>query len=278
MKAPVTHPRRAATRITATLAMAVALFAIMIAAPPHAETAPEEPPEESIVSGLSQSRVSITASFEGSEILVYGAIKRDAPAPEAPLDIVITVEGPAEPVTIRRKDRVAGIWINNATAAISSAPSFYAVASTSSLGAILSETDNLRHAITIDQLIRTVGVATQVDMPEAFVDALVRIRRGERRYRRLDGGVQLVENTLFHTEVALPANLTEGRYNVRIFLLRHGHVIAHQDKTIRVRKEGIERFVFNLAFDEPLSYGILSLLIAAVAGWGASAAFRLLRL
>ena len=50
--------------------------------------------QEVIVSGLSQNRVSITADFDGSEILIYGAVKRDAPPPEGAMDVIITVEGP----------------------------------------------------------------------------------------------------------------------------------------------------------------------------------------
>ena len=48
---------------------------------------------ESIVAGLSQSSVSITADYAGSEILIYGAVKREAPiAPGRTLRVVITVE------------------------------------------------------------------------------------------------------------------------------------------------------------------------------------------
>ena len=43
--------------------------------------APATAAPEAIVAGLSQNRVSITADFDGSEILIYGAVKRDAPAP-----------------------------------------------------------------------------------------------------------------------------------------------------------------------------------------------------
>ena len=32
---------------------------------------------EGIVAGLSQSRVSLPADFDGSEILIYGAVKRE---------------------------------------------------------------------------------------------------------------------------------------------------------------------------------------------------------
>ena len=240
----------------------------LLATPAHAE---------SIVAGLSQNRVSITADFDGSEILVYGAVKRDAPAPDGPLEVIVTVEGPPTPVTIRKKDRRAGIWINTEAVHVDAAPSFYAVATTGPLNSILSDTDDLRYRITLDRAIRAVGAATETGDPVEFIDAMERIRIAERRYRILQGMVQFTEETLFRADIVLPANLTEGEYTVRMFLIRDGRVIDAQDRVIGVRKEGLERFLFNLAHDQPLIYGLLSLLLAVTAGWGASAAFRLVR-
>jgi uncharacterized protein (TIGR02186 family) len=235
--------------------------------------------EETIVAGMSQNRVSITADFDGSEILIYGAVKRDAPQPDSgPLEVIVTVEGPSTPVTVRRKGRVAGIWLNNAAVRVDSAPSFYAVATTGPLKHILSDTDNLRHAITIERVIRAVGISAEAEKSGEFLLALLRVRTNEGRYRILEGKVELTEATLFRTDVVLPANLTEGEYKVRLFLLRDKRVVASQERVIGVRKEGLERFVFNLAQERPLIYGLLSLVLAALAGWGASAAFRLIRI
>jgi uncharacterized protein (TIGR02186 family) len=234
--------------------------------------------QEVIVSGLSQNRVSITADFDGSEILIYGAVKRETPLPDGPpLEVIITVEGPSTPVTVRRKDRVFGIWVNNATVKVDSAPSFYAVATTGPLQHILNDTENLRHKITIERAIRAVGLTGEADESGAFVLAMLRVRSNEDRYRVLEGKVELTEETLFRTDVVLPANLTEGEYKVRLFLLRDGRVVATQDRLIGVRKEGLERFIFTMAHEQPLLYGLLSLLLAGLAGWGASAAFRLIR-
>jgi len=234
--------------------------------------------QEAIISGLSQNRVSITADFDGSEILIYGAVKRDAPPPVgAPLEVIITVEGPATPVAVRRKARVAGIWVNNASVTVDSAPSFYAVATTGPLRQILSDTDNLRYAITIERVIRAIGIAAEADKAGEFILALQRVRTDEGRYRILEGKVELTEDTLFRTDIMLPANLTEGEYKVRLFLLRDKRVVASQERLIGVRKEGLERFIFNLAQEQPLVYGLLSLALAALAGWGASAVFRLIR-
>ena len=88
----------------------------------------------------------------------------------------------------------------------------------------------------------------------------------------------LLQQSLFRTEVGLPSNLTEGDYKVRIFLTRGGAVVDLQESVISVRKAGLERLLFRMAQDQPLLYGVLSLLMAALAGWAASEAFRRLRL
>jgi uncharacterized protein (TIGR02186 family) len=188
------------------------------------------------------------------------------------------VEGPATPVIVRRKDRVVGIWVNNAEIRVDSAPSFYAVATTGPLDHILSDTENLRHQITIERVIRAVGITSEAEASGEFVQAMLRVRDNEDRYRVLEGRVELTEETLFRTDVVLPANLTEGEYTVRLFLLRDGKVVATQNRVIGVRKEGLERFIFTMAHEQPLLYGLLSLLLAGMAGWGASAAFRFIRI
>ncbi|MCB6179227.1 TIGR02186 family protein [Rhodobacter sp. Har01] len=256
---------------------ALAPLLIALALPVLAQDA-AAPKPETIVSGLSQNRVAITADFDGSEILVYGAIKREFPVPEGRVDVIITVEGPSGPVTVRRKERVAGIWINNASVRVDSAPSFYAVATSGELATSLSATENIRHNITIDRVIRAVGIASEADASADFVHALVRVRSDEGRYRLLENKVQLTESTLFRTDVALPANLIEGTYKVRMFVLREGRVVAVQERFIGVRKAGLERLIFNLSREQPLAYGLISLVLAAFAGWAASAAFRFIRI
>jgi uncharacterized protein (TIGR02186 family) len=232
---------------------------------------------EDIVAGLSQNRVSITADFEGSEILIYGAVKRTAPAPPGTLHVIITVEGPSTPITVRKKERTAGIWINRSSVQVASAPSFYAIATTGHLRDILSETENLRHQITIPRAIRAVGISQQAENAPEFLNALIRVREAEDRYRLNERTVQFTQATLFRADVVLPANLTEGMYRVRIFLTRNGEVVDRIERQINVRKEGLERFLFNLSRDQPLIYGLLSLLIAVAAGYGASAAFRFIK-
>jgi uncharacterized protein (TIGR02186 family) len=233
---------------------------------------------EQIVAGLSQDDVRITANFDGSAILIYGAVRRDGPEPPGPkLAVIVTVEGPSTPVTIRKKAHVAGIWINRETIRVDAAPSFYAVASSAPLARSLSETDDLRYSVTLPHLIRDIGISAQAADAEDFVAALQRVRTDQGRYRVDEGAVQLVEDTLFRADVTLPADLVEGSYKVRMFITRGGKVLDSKELAIDVYKAGLERFLFNLAREQPLVYGLISLALAAIAGWAASETFRIIR-
>ena len=234
--------------------------------------------QEEVVADLSQNRVSITANFDGTGILIFGAVKRVAPPPDTgPLQVIVAITGPAHAVTVRRKERTFGIWVNRDAVTIDSAPAFYAVASTGPLSEILSEAEDLRYKISIGRQIRSVGNA-EVRNAEEFTEAVVRIRHNNGQYSEKGGLVKLIDETLFQTHVALPSNLVEGEYSTRIYLVRDKRVVDEYDTVISVQKVGLERWIYNLAHQMPLVYGLLSLAIAIAAGWLASSIFRLLRL
>lgn len=254
---------------------ALGLFVAMTAA---AEVEPD-PGQERVIASLSQNTVGITADFTGSQIFVYGAIERDrwSDVRDDEIDVVIAVTGPDQRVVIRKKARKFGIWVNNESVEIDAAPSFYAVATTRPFAEILSETSDLRHKITIDRAIRLVGEAQNVADPGEFADAIVRLRRGSGIYYEEIGAVGVISRTLFQTTIDLPANIVEGDYSAKVFLLRDKRVIDDFSTRIEVRKVGLERWLYNLAYDQALLYGLLSLLVGLAAGWGASEIFRQLR-
>jgi uncharacterized protein (TIGR02186 family) len=232
---------------------------------------------EEVVLGLSSDKVRITATFEGSEILVFGAIKRETPIGDVPLDVIVAISGPSKPLTVRRKERKLGIWVNTDAVEIDRAPSFYAVATTGPLDEVLTNVEDLRHKISIPRAIRSVGAPRSVEDAQLFTDALIRIRQNNDAYQMLEGAVALDEQTLFRTAIELPANLTEGAYRTRILLTRQGRMISEFETVIDVRKVGLERWLFTMSRENPMLYGLMSLAIAIAAGWGASAAFRALR-
>jgi uncharacterized protein (TIGR02186 family) len=270
-----------------------ALILLALSLPAHAQQAPGTPPAvspvqaattppavkppEQIVAGISRDEIDITTNFDGSELIIYGAIKRETPIPADQLDVVVAVAGPSESVTVRHKERRLGIWVNTGRLSVGAAPSFYVVASTRPLHLILTPEQDQRYRISVPLAMRSFAGPVEVEDTVPYTEALIRLREGEGLYRLDDGAVRLAEQTLFRADVRLPANLMEGAYSARIFLLRDGKVIDTFHAPIKVRKVGLERWLYRLALENPFVYGIMSLAIAMAAGWAASEAFRQLR-
>lgn len=252
------------------LAVLGALVWLAMATPPRAEE---------VVADLSQTNVALTVNFLGSEILVYGAIRREAPLPqdEGPLGVIVAVEGPGTPLTVWRKGRRAGVWANVDGVRIARAPSFYAVATSGPFDEVLLATEDLRHRVSVPRAIRAFGAVSRVADAPLFIEALIRIREDEGLYQLRENAVRIERDTLFSTTIALPANLVEGSYRTRIFLTRGGAVIDRYETAIEVRKGALERALFMLAQDRPVVYGLLAVLLAVALGWAASAGSQLLR-
>lgn len=232
--------------------------------------------QEKVIAGLSQTQVSITTDFSGSEIFIYGAIKRDAPVPKGEkANIIVAVTGPVQPVVVRKKSREFGIWINGPGVQVDAAPSFYAVATTGPFHKIISYTDDLKYKVGLDQIVRLIGSPQDKTYPEAYREAVIRLRRKAGLYTEIPDAVKVIDQTLFETRIALPSNLVEGDYKARIFLLRDKAVQSVFESSIKVRRVGLERWIYGMSRNHSAIYGLLAIGVALLAGYLASTFFRL---
>ena len=167
---------------------------------------------EKIVLGLSQDEVAITANFDGSQILLFGAIQREAPQPDGKMGVIITIAGPSKPIAVRKKEKRFGIWVNNQTVEVDAAPSFYAVATNAPFNEILLDVEDLRNKISIERAIRSVGAPMHIEDSQSFTEAVIRIRKEQKLYQLLENEIVVDQSTLFRTAIDMPANLTEGDY------------------------------------------------------------------
>jgi uncharacterized protein (TIGR02186 family) len=225
---------------------------------------------EDLVSGLSQDSIEITSNYTGSTIVVFGAIER--PVNNAPRDIVVVVRGPETAITVRRKDRVAGIWINRDRAEFSGMPAYYFLASTRPIGDVASPAMRSRFGLGLDVL-RGSAVHTHHD-PAPFRTALIRREIQAHLYAETPGGVQYLSDTLFRVQVPVPANVARGDYTAQAYLFRNGYVISAQATPFTISNSGLERQVYNFAHDRPLAYGLSAVAAAMLLGWLSSLVFR----
>ncbi|MEL7047446.1 MAG: TIGR02186 family protein [Pseudomonadota bacterium] len=244
------------------------------------ETRSDSDASASIEMDVSTRSVAVTSAFTGTEITVFGAIAGGEPGlgGRVPYDVVIIVEGTFMPLVARRKSNVAGIWINTRSVQFDNIPSYYTIASTRPLKEIAPRRVLRSNRIGFNHvLMKPTSKLSQPIGPNEmaeFREAVIRVKKREGLYKKETSGVSFIGSSLFRSEVRLPANVPVGPLATRAYLFKDGKMIAKSDQLVRMRREGFERFVHDLAFDRPFLYGLMTVFLAISAGLIASATFR----
>ena len=253
------------------LAITLALIAVLIPAKSFAEA---------IISTLSTGQIQIASNFDGAEIVVFGAIERDGiTVARGGYDVVITVSGPPERLVARRKERVVGLWINQASRNYGSLPSFHTILANRPLEDISTPQLLERYQIgflSLPILNASTREGTTVPTAESqkFADAVVRIKKRDRLYLLQEDGVTFLTENLFRARINIPSNVPVGTYKVKVHLFSDGAQLATDIKPFQISKVGFERAMYDLSQQQGVLYGIATVLAALFTGWLAGLVFR----
>jgi uncharacterized protein (TIGR02186 family) len=247
-------------------------LAFSIAAPAMAEVL------DSIEAGSSENFFYIEPGYNGSSLVLFGSIDRDKLRGE-PFDVAVTIRGPVRPVTVWKKDRHAGLWINSESLTFEGVPNYYAVLSTKPAAEIAPIEERKSHGIGLDALALPVKPADAGDSagpaPQEYQDALIRLKRGSGLFvEEGQGAIEFLGARLFRARVYLPAAAGAGRYRAQFYILQNGKVVGETGADIRIKKIGIEEQLSAAALYFPWLYGLAAVILAALAGGGASILFR----
>ncbi|MFC3231163.1 TIGR02186 family protein [Marinibaculum pumilum] len=218
-----------------------------------------------LVTDLSNHLISITSSFSGTSLLLFGAISE-------PGDLVVIVRGPSDRVMVRRKEQTFGVWMNRSETQLADVPGYYAVATTRKRSDFASPALLKQLQAGPDYLDMPVIQESGVDVATTadFRDALIRIRSQEGLFNLYESGVVFVGQRLFRAPIEFPATVPVGTYRAEVYLIRDDRVVAAQATPLFVMKRGLEQTLYQFAQEQRLAYGILIVLIAIFVGWALS--------
>ncbi len=222
---------------------------------------------EALVADLSDHLIAVTTDFTGTELLLFGSIEEEG-------EVIVVVYGPRQPVTVRRKDRIAGIWINTASEIFGGVPAFYHVAMTEDATEGLPLSVLQRHQIGPDNL--------KFDAPDTmseaerrdFRAALIRNKQATNLYSDEPGLIEMRGQRLFRATVVFPVNVPIGTYVIETLLVRDGRIESAQTTPLFISKIGAGAEIYRMAHTYPGPHGLIAILIAVVAGFGANWIFR----
>jgi uncharacterized protein (TIGR02186 family) len=231
-----------------------------------------------IEAGASQNHFYIEPSYDGTSITLFGSVDSDRLKDER-FDVAITIHGPTMPVTVWKKARRAGLWINAESLTFDGVPNYYAVLSTKPLEDIASFEVRKGHelGIAVLQFPVTAGPKSEApaNPPQEFRDALIKLKRTSGLFvEDNQAAIEFLGARLFRAKVFLPAAAGPGLYRAHFFVLQKGSVVGEASAHIRLNKVGIEAGLSSAAIDHPWLYGVLAVILATAVGGGASLVFR----
>ena len=227
-----------------------------------------------LVLDISQREVLIRSTFTGEQLLVFGAILYPGGrVPDGVYDVIVEVEGPLSAVTVREKQRVAGLWVNAEARSFRSVPGFYGVASTRPIEAMLDPQNAFIYQLGLGNLAFSPAGAIDGQL-RRFEDGLSDLKQRQGLYVEWPGEVEISEKVLYRARIDLPASVPVGRYKVRAYLITDGRVVASATSRIDIGKTGIERFVEVAADQYSFLYGLAAVAISVGLGLGTGLLFR----
>jgi uncharacterized protein (TIGR02186 family) len=227
-----------------------------------------------LVPDVSQNKIDIIYSFTGAELLLFGAILYPGgKVPSRHPEIAVVIKGPSEAVLIRQKRKIAGMWINAASADFRSVPSFYALAASRPIAQIVNDRTAVIYELGIGNLQLSPASGDPAD-DRAFEDGVVDLKRRGGYYSETANGVEIREGVLYRARIAIPARVPVGKYTAETFLIENGRVVAAATRNIEIAKSGFEAYVARSAERNSFLYGLGAVALSLVLGWAASAAFR----
>ena len=228
-----------------------------------------------LVPDISARSIEIRYSFSGAQVLLFGAILYPGGrVPRNPADVIVVLKGPVEPILVREKQKLAGIWMNADSNRFRSAPSFYAVASSAPVRDLVDERTAAVYELGLQDLQLSPGGGALPEKERRFEAGLLDLRKRQGLYAEHPHGVEISESVLYRARISILSQVPVGTYTAETFLVDDGKVIAAATREIEIGKSGFERWIALAARQHGLLYGLAAVLLSLGLGWAAAAVFR----
>ena len=209
-----------------------------------------------MIADISQNAIEIRSDFNGTQLLIFGA--RNVPG-----DLVIAVRGPSINTTLRRKERIAGMWMQVDQRHYDNVPIFYALSSTKPLNRIASPA--VLQSLGLGE--RRITEASNPKTDEQFDQALAALLTKKRWWQSPFGQITYFGESLFKARLTLPDTLPSGNYTAEVYLFNRGQMIGFQTIPLRSFKTGFDARIANAAKNDGLLYGLIAIVMALFGGW-----------
>jgi uncharacterized protein (TIGR02186 family) len=220
-----------------------------------------------VLADLSSHIIAIGGGFTGDSVVLFGST-------DGPGDIIAVVRGPERNMTVWRKGKVAGIWVNADSVTFNNIPAFYAVVASQPVEQLIQPSVAALYKIGAAHLRYETASPVSPERARIFTEALIEQQRQAGLFVADIGRVRFLGERLFRATLSFPENVPTGTYLIQVFLVRDGDVVSGQTTPLVVSKVGIDAEIADFAIRQSAAYGAIAIAVALAAGWLASLPFR----
>lgn len=222
-----------------------------------------------LLTELGSDYVKLTSDFTGQTILVFGTTSQAG-------NVIIKVVSPSEPVNLSHKIKIGPFWVNGAKVAVHDAPALVQILSSAPLDKLLGQSERDRYGLNLKDALTGAKAANPPPGLGDWRSALLELKKRSDHYQIQNNAVHIMHQRLFRATFRLPADIPLGNYRVHVYLVKGGHIFAHQTLQLHAMQMGMEHRVVHAARHVAWTFGIGLTLFALFFGLGFSILLRLI--
>ena len=225
----------------------------------------------SVISDIDRSDIELSTRFDGTSLLVFGAI---SPGDDK-ASLLVEVVGPSTSVDIRKKFQLWGIWVNKKIAQFRGIPSFYQISISNPEHPILKEIEYQKLKSIFHDYLETTSISENENSAKQYHNELTRLKKKLGNLSMFEEKINVIDNKLFSYKVNLPKKIYPGIYKIKMTLIdQEGIELSKSEQSVNVSKVGLQEFLSSNSKNSPVFYGLFSVIIALFLGFSAAQLFR----
>ncbi len=203
--------------------------------------------------------------YGGAKVRVEGKVPPGS-------EVVVAVRGADVTEVFNKVGRVGPIWVNTGKVFISGIPSLLLVFSSKPVSTCLNRAEIDRYQLDAAAIKKGVEVKPREKGGDPITSDFVKLKIRQGNYRVAGGGIQTgrpdEEGLPYLADFIWPKNAPPGTYEVSVYACRDGEVKDTWEVPLEVVEVGFPAMIASLARNRPATYGIISIVVAIIAGFG----------
>jgi Putative transmembrane protein (Alph_Pro_TM) len=186
--------------------------------------------------------------------------------------IIIVVQGGKAKEVFNKVGRVGPIWINTGKVAVSDVPSLLLVFSSEPISECLTRAAIDKYGLDRPAFKKQVSIESQSSDKDRIADDFFsyKVKRGS--YQLAKAGVRMgqpdEDGRPYSLNFTMPKAAGPGEYKINVLECQGGDVVANTEVPIQIMEVGFPALISWLASKRPSTYGMISVVVAMLAGFG----------